>query len=443
MQRTLAFFASLLIVGTAIAEDWPCWRGPRLDGSSRETDLPTKWSVVKNKKSNQETMENIAWRTPIDGVGHSSPIVFGDRVFLTSCLLGEQKRVLICIDRVTGKINWQREVAESPLEFKHKLNSYASSTPATDGKLVYTSFLRLRAKAESDAPPTKPREKSPIPPDLVPEVVITAWDFAGNKVWEKVPGRFYSRHGFCSSPILYKDKVIVNADQDAEAYIVALDKATGAEKWRINRPNRFRSYCVPLIVEAGGKTQMVLSGAQYVNSYNPDNGEPIWFIKGPTEQYVASLVYGDGLFFLTAGFPDYHNMAIRPGGTGDITTSQIQWHESKTQSKKASYVPSPLAVGKFFYMISDLGFLSCFEAQTGSRTFMEQLGRHHSGSPVLAGGHVYLTDDDGITYVLKGNGAYDVVSRNPLGDDCFSSPAVSQGQIFIRSTHYLYCIGKK
>jgi outer membrane protein assembly factor BamB len=237
--------------------------------------------------------------------------------------------------------------------------------------------------------------------------------------------------------------VIVNCDQDAEAYIVALDKTTGDEKWRIQRPNRFRSYCVPLIVEAGGKTQMVLSGAQNVNSYDPDTGEPIWIIKGPTEQYVASLVYGDGLFFLTAGFPDYHNLTIRPDGVGDITKSHIHWHESKTTSKKASYVPSPLAVGKFFYMISDHGWLSCFESQTGKRSFMEQLGRHHSGSPILADGHVYLTDDDGVTYVLKGNGAFALVSRNPLGEDCYSSPAVSQGQLFIRTGSYLYCIGKK
>jgi len=443
MNRLLSVLLFAITNANVNAEDWPSWRGPRLDGSSLEKNLPTKWSVVIDKKSKQETMDNIAWRTPISGIGHSSPIIHGDRVFVTTCLLKEQKRVLLCLNRVDGKILWEREVAESPLEFKHKLNSFASSTPATDGKLVYTSFLRLRAKADNDAPPSKPREKSPLPPDLVPEVVITAWDFAGNKVWEKIPGRFYSRHGFCSSPVLYKDKVIVNADQDAEAYIVALDKTSGDEKWRINRPNRFRSYCVPLIVEAGGKMQMVLSGAENVNSYNPDTGEPIWVIKGPTEQYVASLVYGDGLFFLTAGFPDYHNMTIRPDGLGDITKSHIHWHESKTMAKKASYVPSPLAAGKFFYMISDSGWLSCFESQTGKRTFMEQLGRHHSGSPVLADGHVYITDDDGVTYVLKGNGAFDLVSRNPLGDDCFSSPAVSRGQIFIRTGSYLYCIGKK
>jgi outer membrane protein assembly factor BamB len=435
MKQLFAFALVLSCAVTLHAEDWPAWRGPRLDGSSLEKDLPIKW----NGKDN----DNIAWRTDIPGNGHSSPIIWGDHVFVTTCLLEEQKRELLCLDRKTGVVKWQREVAYSPLEPRHKLNSYSSATPATDGKLVYVSFLRLRKKTDNDGPPSKPREKSPVSPDLVPEMVVAAYDFAGEKKWEKTPGRFYSRHGFCSSPILYKDKVILNGDQDAEAFIVALDKNTGAEKWRINRPNRFRSYCIPLIVEAGGHTQMVLSGAQAVDSYNPDNGAPIWHINGPTEQYVASLVYGDGLFFLTAGFPDYHNMAIRPDGAGDITKSHIQWHESKTIARKASYVPSPLAVGKYFYMISDSGFLSCFEAQTGKRTFIEQLGRHHSASPVLADGHVYLTDDYGMTYVLKGNGQFDVVSRNPLDDECYSSPAVSHGQIFICTLNSLYCIGKK
>ena len=445
MKRILPALILLFCAVPAHAEDWPSWRGPRLDGHSSEKNLPIKWSVTKAKATGKETMENIVWRTPIAGSGHSSPIVQGDDVFLTTCLIKEQKRILLCLDRLSGKLKWEREVAQSPLEPKHGLNSHASSTPVTDGKYVYVAFVRLRHKTDNDSPPSKPREKSRVAPDMVPEIVVAAYDYAGNKTWEKVPGRFYSTHGFCSSPILYNDKLIVNADQDAEAYIVALDKTTGEEKWRVDRPNRTRSYCVPLIVEAGGKTQMVLSGSLCVTSYDPDTGKLIWIIKGPTEQYVASLVYGDGLLFLTTGFPEYHNMAIRPDGAGDITKTHIVWHE-KTTARKASYVPSPLAVGKFFYVISDKGFLSCFDAQTGKRTFYEDLGhddRRHSSSPILADGYVYVTGDDGTTCVLKGNGQFEVVSRNPLGDACDSSAAVSQGQIFIRTRSYLYCIGKK
>lgn len=446
MTRCLSICFVFCCAVSAHAEDWPCWRGPTLDGHSTEKNLPLQWSATKNANG-VETMENIAWRTPIAGIGHSSPIVCGDRVFVTTCLIKEGKRMLMCLDRRDGKLVWEREVCSSPLEPKHGLNSHASSTPATDGQLVYVTFLRLRPKTESDGPPSKPREKPRVADDKVPEVVVAAYDFAGKKAWEKVPGRFYSPHGFCSSPILYKDKLIVNADQDAEAYIVALDKATGAEKWRIDRPNRTRSYCVPLIVEAGGKTQMVLTGSLCVTSYDPDDGKLIWIIKGPTEQYVASPVYGEGLLFLTTGFPEFHNMAIRPDGTGDITKTHVAWHESKTKPIMASYVPSPLAVDKWFYVISDKGYLSCFDAKSGKRTFFEDLregnNRRHSASPVLADGHIYVTGDDGATYVLKADGAFDLVSRNPLGDHCDASPAVSHGQIFMRTQNYLYCIGKK
>ena len=157
---------------------------------------------------------------------------------------------------------------------------------------------------------------------------------------------------------------------------------------------------------------------------------------------MASLVYGQGLLFLTTGFPEYHNMAIRPDGSGNVTHTHVQWHEPRVPARKASYVPSPIAFDKYFYVISDQGWLTCFEAKSGKRLWMNQLGRHHSGSPVLAEGRIYLTEDDGITYVLKAGPDFDVIARNPLHDECYSSPAVSRGQLFIRTNHHLYCIGR-
>jgi outer membrane protein assembly factor BamB len=437
MKRIFLTLTSLVLLptlGQLCAEDWPCWRGPRLDGSSLEKNLPVTW--------NDKT--NIVWKADVPGIGHSSPIVVGDRVFVTTCLLQEQKRELICLDRLSGKKLWEKTVLVTPLETKHKLNSFASSTPACDGERVFVAFVRLRPRTDKDADfPRKPREASYLPKDVVSEVLVCCYSLEGDLLWQQVPGQFCCRHGFCSTPILYKDKVIINADQDAEAYIVALDRKTGEEKWRVDRPNRVRSYCAPLIVEASGKTQMVLSGSLGITSYDPDSGKLIWSMKGPTEQYVASPVYGEGLFFLTAGFPTFHNFAIRPDGTGDVTGTHMAWHENKLKPKQASYVPSPLAVGDCFYVVSDKGPLCCMDAKTGKRLWTEDLGQHHTASPVLADGRVYLTDDEGITYVLKAGRSFELLAKNTLGDECYSSPAISHGQIFIRTLKHVWCIGVK
>lgn len=433
MPPRLSCLALLVFLSplSANAEEWPAWRGPRGDGTSRETSVPVRWSPT----------ENIAWKAAIPGIGHSSPVVWGNRVFVTTCLLKEKQRVLICLDRKTGKQLWQRVVLTSPLEAKHRLNSFASSTPATDGKRVWTTFVRLRPKTANDGSPSKPRIRPSYPPTIVPEIVVTCYTVDGEKVWEKVPGRFYSPHGFCSPPIPYKDTILVNGDQDAEAFLVALDKHTGAERWRTNRPQRIRSYCAPLIVDVAGKPQMILSGGQTVASYDPDTGKQLWEIDGPTEQFVASPVYTEGVVFLTAGFPDFHNMGIRPDGRGNVTATHVLWHEKKVPARKASYVPSPIAYGPFFFVVSDLGYVRCFEAKTGKALWMEKLGEHHSASPVEANGLLYFPADDGVIYVVKAGQKYELVARNELGEECYASPAISRGQMFVRTLHHLYCIG--
>lgn len=414
LTRLLALLVIVFTAPSLRAEDWPTWRGPRLDGTVLEKDIPERWSAT----------ENIAWKTPIPGRGYSSPIICGDRVFVTSCLEDEGKRLLLALDRRTGKILWERTVIESGLEKKHRLNSYSSATPATDGKYVWTAFLAY------------------------PDMVVSCYDFEGNKVWEKSPGKLLSRHGFCSSPILHKDLVILNGDQDAEAYIVALEKSTGKERWRVDRPNRTRSYCTPILIESKGRpgvTQMILSGSKCVTSYDADTGKLLWIIDGPTEQYVASLVYLDETLCLTTGFPEFHLMGIDPDGSGNITKSKyIRWHipHEKNGPRGASYVPSPIAANGHFYVVSDLGFLSCLKSQTGERVWMERLGEHHSASPIVAEDRLYFPDDKGVTWVLRANGKFDVIAKNDLGEECYASPAVSQGQLYIRTLNHLWCIGK-
>jgi len=404
MMRTMLLGAMIVVLaGLARAEEWPSWRGPRGDGTSTEAGVPIRWSAG----------ENIAWKVPIPGKGHSSPIVWGDRVFVTTCLESEKKRVLLAVDRRDGKVLWNRVVLAAPLERKNELNSYASSTPATDGRLVYVSFLES------------------------PRIQMVAYDMEGKEVWRRSPGDFNAVHGFCSSLTLYKDTVILNADQDAKAFIVALDKATGEERWRVDRPNRTRSYCPPFIAEAGGRTQMVLAGSKCVASYDPGTGKQFWIVDGPTEQFVASMVYTDGLFCMTGGYPSLHILGIRPDGDGNVTGTHVAWHERKNPS----YVPSPIAAGKWFYVISDSGMLSCIEARTGRYAWQQQVARHVSSSPVSAAGNLYFLDDDGLTMVVKAGPTFEVVSKNALGEPCRTSPAISRGRIFVRAIGNLYCIG--
>lgn len=390
----------------AAAEDWPQWRGPRLDGTSTEANIPTHWSPT----------ENIRWKTPIPGKGHSSPIVWGDRVFVTTCLEDQQKRMLLCVDRVSGTVLWQKEVLKSPLEHKNKLNSYASATPATDGKHVWVAFFQI------------------------PKIELACYDLEGNEVWRKSPGEFHSVHGFCSSPVLYHDLVILNCDQDSQAAcIAAFDRNTGEEKWRTPRPNQTRSYCTPIICDVAGREQLMLSGSKCVASYDPLTGKQLWIMDGPTEQFVASPVVTDGVVFITGGFPTYHLVVINPDGEGNITNSRVLWHE---HGSVASYVPSPIAASDWFFVCSDGGLASCWDAKSGNQLWKHRLGQHHSASPISAGGNLYFTSDSGDTYVFKAVPKFELVSQNPLGEEVRASPAVSHGELFIRGMQNLFCIAQ-
>jgi outer membrane protein assembly factor BamB len=366
--------------------------------------VPTQWSPS----------ENIAWKTELPGTGHASPIIWEDRVFTITADENTNERLLLCLDRKNGTMLWRSTVVTAPPERIHRLNSHASSTPATDGERVFTAFL------DGD------------------QAVVAAHDFVGKPLWIKRAGRFSSMHGFCSSPIVYDDKVIVNCDHDGDGYIVAFARKDGRELWRIDRPNKTRSYCVPLIREAAGRKQMVLSGSKCVTSYDPESGKLFWMIDGPTEQFVASLVFNEraGLFFLTAGYPEHHILAIRPDGVGNVTESAIAWRTTRG----AAYVPSPIAAGEWCLVVSDSGIAHCFDAATGELAWQERLGEQHA-SLVSANGLVYFLNDKGETHVVRPGPTYELVARNELGENTFASPALSNGQMLIRGERTLFCIG--
>jgi outer membrane protein assembly factor BamB len=272
-------------------------------------------------------------------------------------------------------------------------------------------------------------------------MVAAAYDFDGRQRWLVRPGKFSSMHGFCSSPILYKDKVILNGDHDGDSYLVALDRSTGRTLWKVPRENKTRSYCVPLIRELAGRTQMILSGDKCVASYDPDNGGRHWIIDGPTEQFVASVVYNEGadLLFVTGGYPDHHILAVKPDGTGNITKSdKIVWRTNRG----VAYVPSPIAEGDYFLVVSDSGVAHCFEARSGKLMWQERLGEHHA-SLVSAGGLVYFLNDRGVMNVVRPGPQFVRVAQNEIGEKTFASPAISRGRVYLRGDTHLFCIGAR
>lgn len=387
-------------------ENWPGWRGPRGDGSAEnDSRLPVKWNIA----------ENTLWKTPLPGKGHASPIIWENRIFIVSALDETRDRALICLERESGRILWQQTVLQSPPERIHKLNSLASSTPVTNGKLIFVSFL------DRD------------------EMFIAAYDFSGKEIWKKRPGTFSSIHGYCSSPILWNNKLIINGDHDGEAYIVALDQSNGNLIWKTPRPNKTRSYCTPIIRQIENRNQMILSGSKSVASFDPDSGKQHWIIDGPTEQFVASLVYNGDLLFMTCGFPERHMMAIRPTGTGNVTETHVAWRTTRS----ASYVPSPVAIGDYFLVVADNGVASCFIAKSGERLWNERLPRRHSASVIAANGLAYFLSDQGVMSVIRPGKEFDLVAQSELGEQCNASPAIYGGNFYIRGDKHLFCIGKK
>lgn len=404
------------------AENWPGWRGPRGDGSSLERQIPLRWNGERN--------ENIRWKVAIPGKGHASPIVWEDRIFLATCIPESKSRNLVCLDRGTGKQLWNRTVLESQLEPKHALNSRASGTPATDGETVFVAFLEVDDK-EVPAPNVGSHRLI-----KTGRMVVAAYDLEGNQKWIVRPGEFLSAHGFCTCPVLFDDLVILNGDHDGDSYVVALDKATGETRWQTSRQHKTRSYVTPLIREAGGRIQMVMSGSKCVASFDPRNGKRLWEIDGPTEQFVASMVFDGELFFAVGGFPDYHVLAIRPDGTDDVTESHVAWHETNVRC----YVPSPIVLDGYLLVADDRGTANCFDATTGKSHWKERLGKHYSASLAHANGLAFFIADDGVTKIVRPGKKLDIVAENSLGEYVFSSPAISDGQLFIRGEKNLYCI---
>jgi len=397
-------FFYLGLLATSLAGEWPGWRGPTGDGIVPDTKAPLEWSIEKDVK----------WKIKVPGKGHASPIIWGDALFLVSADEVSGERILMRLDLKTGKTIWTKTVLASPIEKVHRKNSRASSTPVTDGKSIMVSFLDKE------------------------QMFIASFDFNGKKLWEKRPGIFSSVHGYCSSPVLWNDKVIINGDHDGNAYIVALDKETGKEVWKTPRPNKTRSYCTPLLRRIGGRNQLILSGSKSVASYDPDTGKQHWFIDGPTAQFVASMVYDGKYLYMTCGFPTKHMMAIDPTGSGNVTDTHVVWHTRKNPS----YVPSPVVVNGYYLAVSDSGTATCWKARDGELLWKQKLGREHSASLVVLREHVVFVSEKGLITVVKPGEEFEEIAKMEIGEPLWASPVITDGQWFLRGEEHLFCIEK-
>ena len=388
----------------AIAGDWPAWRGPQGDGISPETTAPLQWSPEAG----------LVWKIALPGIGRSSPIIFGDHVFVTTGTADDAARRVLCIERNTGKTLWNTIVHQGPGGKMHQDNTTASSTPATDGRHVYAVF--------------------------VDDVGMTAaaLDFNGHIVWKSSPGSFYSNHGFAASPVLYGDGVIINGQQDGTAFVTMLERNTGKELWRYTPAVNLRSFSTPVLTRHGDRDLLILTGSQHTAALNPASGELVWRVQGPSEKFVCTPSVGHGMVFSFAGSPDKKSLAVRLGGSGDVTETHVAWRSERGMP----YVPSPILVGDYLHVINDLGVYSCIDPKTGAVLHTARaLGSTYS-SPIAVGNHIYLFEDTGRCTIFENRPGFHVIARNELGEEVYTTPAVSSGQLFVRSVNSLFCIGK-
>lgn len=404
MKTLLTLTVCTAILSSSVsAEDWPAWRGPRGDGISHESNVPLTWSST----------ENIAWKLPLPGIGRSSPIVWGDRVFVTASDESDQSRRVICANARTGELLWNIPVHHGPPGKMHKFNTPASSTPATDGERIYAAFIDDQGMS------------------------VSAVDMQGNIVWSVCPGTFHSSHGFSASPVIYGDGVIVNGQQDGDAFVVMLDRKTGDEIWRYKPAVNLRSFSTPLIIQHEGRDQLILTGATETAGLDPATGRKIWFANGPSEKFVSTPSVGHGLVFSFGGSDEKKAMAVRLGGEGDVLGTHVVWRNERSMP----YVPTPLLAGDYLHIVNDMGIYTCLEPKSGKVLMAgRKLGSVYS-SPIAVADRIYLFEDSGDCTVIKNNDQFEVLAKNSLGEVVYSTPAVSKGCLYVRSEGHLFRIG--
>lgn len=383
---------------------WSQWRGPSGQGIVDTGDYPDTWSAT----------ENIRWKVEVPGRGHSSPIVWKDRIFLTTAIDGT-KRVLLCFRRDDGKLLWEAAAPTPPLiERTYRKNTHATATPLTDGTRVFALFGNGG---------------------------LMAVDFNGKQLWHYSFGETSNYHGPGGSPLLYKDRIIFYQDQRADSFIVALDAKTGKEIWKTPRTEKV-GWGTPVAIRAGDRDEIIVNGQFAVRSYDPATGKELWSVRGNTMEVTPTPAVGAGLLFCSSGRAG-PTLAIRPGGSGDVTDTHVTW-----QTPRGSpFIPSPLVHEGLLYLINDMSSIAtCLEAKTGNTVWQGRLGEAKregfSASPTLVNGKVFFTNDDGETFVLATGREFKLLRTNAIGETTLATPALVDGTWFFRTANHLIAVGR-
>ena len=387
------FLTCILLLLPLYAEDWPQFRGPGGEGHSTEVNLPLEWSETKN----------MVWKTAVAGKGWSSPVVMGDRIWLTSAI-GQTLHAL-SFDKDSGKLLKDVEVfAVKDLGKQHAKNTHASPTPVLEAGRVYVHFGKHGT---------------------------AALNTDGEVLWRTHMDYDYV-HGTGGSPVIYKNLLIFNCDGGDVQFVVALDKTTGKVKWKTSRQT-YMAFATPLLIQVNGKDQLISPGAHRTVAYDPLNGKELWSVPyGEGFSNVSRPVYGHGLVFLSTGFNRADLIAVKPGG-------EVAWKYSRS----VSLTPSFLLVGDELYMVSDNGIATCFDAKTGTVHWQQRLGGNYSASPTFADGRIYFQSEEGETIVIEPGKKFSKLAVNRLDAATLASMAISGGRIFIRTDSNLYAFGAK
>ncbi len=424
---------SLLICPLALfAADWPQWRGPSSSGIATGAAIPTEWSETKN----------LAWKTELPGRGNSQPVIWGKHIFLTAEMdsgdapaghkapihhmegsvflhpdsTGANKLhrlMVLALDRETGKILWQKTAYEGTVfDNKHKKGSYAAPTPVTDGKAVYAYFGNEG---------------------------LYAYDFAGKLLWSYENEKMKTiGMGPGTSPVMDENLIFLQCD-DGEAvgsHIVAIDKRTGKKVWKTSRDKLHVTWSTPVIAESKGRKELITTANDAVVAYNPATGKELWRGPGVKGNAIATPVIGHGMAFLAAGYPTKYTYAVKLGGTGEM---KPVW----SYEKGTAYVPSPILYGDYYYVMSDKGLLTCFDAVTGAVKYegkRPSKPSSFSGSPVAINGKLLITSEDGDTYIIKAGPEHEILAVNSVGEPVYASAAIVDGRIYLRGEKHLFAI---